>query len=152
MNESILDATIDQLRMAQAKITYLGTQSKPIPTVIFFTEGHHVDLDQFASVQQHGKAYPNDDLPYTMQFTVRPEELRRILDALKPVLAGNDKVSGPVILSFTVTRSERTVIGHEFRIHTVAAPRFYSALVNALDAGNELGRTALNKQSAAALP
>src|SRR5579864_4361589 len=114
MNESILDATIDQLRMAQAKITYLGTQSKPIPTVIFFTEGHHVDRDQFASVQQHGKAYPNDDLPYTMQFTVRPEELRRILDALKPVLAGNDKVSGPVILSFTVTRSERTVIGHEF--------------------------------------
>ena len=152
MNESILGATIDQLRTAQAKITYLGTQSKPIPTVVFSTEGHHVDLQQFTSVQQLRKPYPNDELPDTMQFTVQPEEFRRILDTLKPVLAENDKASGPVILSFSVVRSTPTATGHEFRIHRDTARRFYAALVNALDAGNEPGRAALNKQSSVALP
>lgn len=149
MAESILDATEQQLATAQAKVTFLGTQTKPIATVTFAPEGQVVSMDRFLAVQPGGQPYSNDGLPYTEHFAVTPAEFRRVLGALKPVLTGPEAARPPLILSFTVVGDAG---GGDFRIARDAARRFYLVLINSLDPENHRGRTLLHNQLAAALP
>ena len=150
MAESILNATEEQLKEAQAKITYLGPQDKPIATVVFFSTGHTVSMAQFAHVQESRAPYQNDELPYTTRFEVKPAELRRMLQAVRSVLSRSD---GMPLLSFTVMRNAATSIdGHEFRIGRNSAKAFYEQLIGALDPENAAGRQALTKQFQNAVP
>jgi hypothetical protein len=150
MAESILNATEEQLNAAQAKITYIGPQDKPIGTVVLFTQGYTVSIPQFAHVQLSRKTYPNDELPYTTQFIVKPAELRRMLQSVRAVLA---RPEGVTVLSFSILRDAGTSIeGHEFRIGYKSGASFYENLIGALDPGNEAGRQALSKQFQNAFP
>ena len=65
MNSVILDATENQLRRSQAKLTFLGPQTKPIPTVVLFAEGHVPSMETFVRYHHARRPYENDDLPYT---------------------------------------------------------------------------------------
>jgi len=38
---------LSELRTLQAKLTYIGTQTKPIPTVAFTSYFHVLDMDRF---------------------------------------------------------------------------------------------------------
>lgn len=147
MSEKILDATEEQLQSAQAKITYLGEQEKPIHTVIFFTEVHTVALDHFTSVQRSPEPYTNDGLPYTKQFSVTAKEFQRVLSAVKPIVTKIDAAKGPEFISFSVTRNTDVGFeGHEFRIGPASARPFYQNLIDALDTQNRFGRDVLIRQ------
>lgn len=147
MAESILDATEQQLKRAQAKITYLGEQTKPIPTVVFFTEGHKPSRNSFLKVQRSPHPYTNDELPYTVQFSVTAFEFRRILSTLKPVLTKEEIGKGPQFLSFSIVRENGSQIeGHEFAIGPSFGEVFYRRLISALEPKNEAARTGLAKQ------
>src|SRR5207245_363828 len=100
MSESIFDATESQLTSAQAKITYLGSQLNPIPTVIFSATGYKPRLDLFLEVQPGHEPYQNDQTPYTIQFSVDPSVFRRILLAVKPVVTRSAMKSGLDLLAF----------------------------------------------------
>lgn len=149
MTESILDASEKELVNAQAKVTFLGTQTKPVGTVTFASEGHPVSMDRFIAVQPGGRSYANDSLPYTEHFSVTPAEFKRMLAAIKPVLIESNAASGGVILSFVVVGDTG---GREFRMNQDVGRSFYPALIKSLAPGNDFGRTMLRKQFAAALP
>ena len=147
MTEKILDATEEQLKLAQAKITYLGEQEKPIPTVVFSTEGHKVSLACFLNVQRSPKPYANDEMPYTRYFSVTPREFQRMLSAVKPIITRIDAAKGPEFISFCVIRKiDADFEGHEFRIGPASGKTFCQKLIGALDAQNQFGRDELIKQ------
>jgi hypothetical protein len=153
MAESILDATEEQLKSAQAKITYLGEQLKPIPTVLFFAEGHEVSMSPFLDAQKAHEPYTNDEMPYTKRFSVAPAEFRRMLSVIKPIVTAADAAKGPEFISFTVVRKTQAGFeGHEFRIGPASGEEFYRKLIDALKPGNEAGRSALSKQFANIYP
>lgn len=153
MAESILDTNESQLTSAQAKITYLGSQLKPIPTVIFSSAGYQPQLERFLEVQRGHELYQNDQTPYTMQFSVEAAVFRRILVAIKPVVARPSAASGPEFLSFSVLREvAHKVEGHEFRIGRTTGAEFYERLLGALDPEDTGGRAAVTKQFQAVYP
>jgi hypothetical protein len=146
--DSILQATEKALASAQAKISYLGPQTKPIPTVVFHAQDHDVVMEDFTEVQPRPEPYPNDPLPYTVFFAVTPAELHRMLLAVEPVVTATDAAAEGDFLAFTVVRRERArVTGAEYRVGPASARAFYGALLGALDPGNTAGRAALTRQA-----
>jgi len=147
MSQPILFFTEAQLHNAQAKITYLGLQTKPIATVVFHTGGHKVLMRDFAKFHLAGELYTNDELPYTRLFAVTPQEFAEVLQVLQPVLSDPAVSQGSDFLSFTVLRKENSNLdGHEFKIGSVAGKSFYQAILKALRKDNELGKQILQKQ------
>jgi hypothetical protein len=153
MPTTITEATVEQLKSAQAKLTYLGLQDKPIGTVIFYSKGHNVRLDRFLTFQASPELYSNDNSPYTAMFEVTPVEFHRILSNLKPILTqcGND----PAVefLSFTIViEAGENAQGQEFRIDSANADAFYQKLQGAINSENKLGLEAVTKQYRNVLP
>jgi len=147
MAGSILDATEALLQRAQAKITYLGDQDKPIGSVIFSSAGHSVSMRPFLAVQPSPTAYTNDQSPYSTHFSVTPVEFRRMLQAVKPALDRSGTSPRAPVLSFTVVRETgQTVDGQEFLLGYESGERFYRSLIDALDPVNGPGRAALIRQ------
>ncbi len=147
MNASVFDATADQLRTAQAKLTFLGPQSKPIPTVVFFIEGHSPLMDAFVPFHRSRRPYENDDLPYTVKFAVSPAEFVRLLRTEKGLLAGSSS-SGAEFLSFTVvveTPSGRA--GEEFTIREPLLKEFYQTAIGAMNPDKLAARQSLSDQA-----
>jgi len=153
MPYSILDSAAEQLQKAQAKITYLGEQTKPIATVVFHTSGHEVILKDFAKLHRARELYTNDELPYTRFFAVTPQEFSEILRSLKPALSDGTVSQGPDFLSFSVLREKNSGIeGHEFKIGSKAGINFYQVILAALRKDNESGRRILQKQFSDVFP
>ena len=153
VHDSILDATEEQLRSAQAKITYLGPQLKPIATVVFAPPGREVVLARFLQVQQSQQPYDNDDARYIKRFNVSPAEFQRIMATLKPMLDRVDPTPAPTILSFSVICEKGTVVdGREFRIGRTLGSDFYNRLIQGLEPENETGRAVLMKQFRSVYP
>lgn len=73
----------ESLKTAQAKLTWLGEQSKPVPTVAFYMD--RLSLECFQP-HQGDAAYLNDDLPYTRAFKVTPAQFEACLKAIQPAL------------------------------------------------------------------
>lgn len=147
MSPSILNSTEEQLRSAQAKITYLGEQTKPIATVVFHTSGHKVMMKDFAKLHRGGELYTNDELPYTRFFGVTPQEFSAVLRSLLPVLSDPAVSQGADFLSFTVLRKVNSKVeGQEFKIGSAAGKGFYQTILKALGMDNESGRQILQKQ------
>ena len=147
MNDSIFGVNVEQLTRAQAKITYLGEQSKPIPTVILFSKGFAVELDKFLKMQGDPTPYGNDTLRYTQSFAVSAPEFHRILLSVKPILEALDSSQKPDFLSFTVTcDTDSGLIGREYQLSYQQGGGFYTALVDALDSANVVGRETVSKQ------
>jgi hypothetical protein len=152
MSESILDTAPEELKSAEAKITYLGEQSKPIATVVFYSRGHQPAMEDFLYVQKGRQPYTNDRSPYTLQFTVEPTEFAHMLNAVGPLLKAS--VSGKQdFLSFSVVRrAGMGIVGQEFHVSAQSAAEFYPALIGALNQDNSPARAILEKQFAAVFP
>ena len=147
MKTSVLDATEAQLRRAQAKLTFLGPQTKPIPSIVLFTEGYAPSLDAFVPYHRSRRTYAVDDLPYTLRLAVSSAELMRMLRAAKALLVGPTS-SGPELVSFTVVNETPSRAGEEFVIQESVVERFYKAAIGALDPKNSAARQALSAQAA----
>lgn len=153
MARSIFDLTERQLSTATGKITYLGEQKKPIPTVVFSPHGYPVVMQRFLEVQGSRDPYDNDKMPYTKHFNVTPAELQRMLHSLQPLLTTEDVGKGPPFLSFTlVVLEEGHVSGQEIRIAQTSGKEFYTLLIKALQPENDAGRATLSKQAVACYP
>jgi hypothetical protein len=135
----VFDWTVQELRSAQAKITYIGEQTRPILTVVFSAgdETLPASLDHFAQFQRSRKIYSNDRLSTIRRFTVSPEQFHRILSAVRPVLTGDAPSAGNPIVSFTVTtRISGHFRGREFLLNRDSGERFYRALMSAFEGPN----------------
>ncbi len=80
-------SNLQQLRTLQVKLTYVGEQDKPIPTVAFTSQFNTLDLEKFRPFRRPGFHYGNDDLPNIWTFTCSPEELQRMVNTLGEIQA-----------------------------------------------------------------
>jgi len=81
------DFNLEQLRTLQVKLTYVGIQEEPIPTVAFTSSFNTVDMEKFRPFRRSGFHYGNDDLPNIWTFTCSPEELKGMIDAVGEIEA-----------------------------------------------------------------
>jgi hypothetical protein len=147
MNASVFDAIEGQLRAAQAKLTFLGPQSKPIPTLVLFTEGRAPSMKTFVPFHHAHHPYDNDDLPYTVQFAVSRDEFLRLLRAEKALLT-NASASGAELISFTVViQTTGGIAGDEFVVKESQAEPFYRGAIGALNPENSAARQGLTSQA-----
>jgi hypothetical protein len=153
MANSIFEATEQQLKSAEGKISYLGPQEKPIPTVAFSSKGAELHLKRFEEFQYKQKHYGNDDSSTLIRFGITAAEFRRMLLAVKPIVTKSPAGARPEFLSFAVIRGERGQFsGAEFVIGRLDGRAFYDSMRSALDRNNELGRRALSRQEMYVLP
>jgi hypothetical protein len=146
MTSSIWAASDEQLKTAQAKITYLGVQTKAVPTVVFAVEGHEIVMVRFLSVQRSVKPYDNDELPYTKRFGVSAHEFRQMMAAVKPVL-DSITTQRPDFLSFTaLSGAGNAIVGEEVLIPRPLGKPFYAALLGAVSPTNASAKEILSQQ------
>ena len=147
MTESVNTATKDQLNRAQGKITYLGSQSKPISSLVFYSKNFKPTLDRFVEFQNKREAYANDNLPVQRRFSVTPTEFHRMLQAVKHFTSKVEAAKPPDFLSFAVAiENDSRTFGQEFRIEMADGRKFYEKLIDSLDQNDKLGRDELIAQ------
>src|SRR5581483_10523498 len=79
------DLTPGALTYCQAKLTWVGPQSKPIPSLVFSTFHRIPQLDAFARLRTSGLGYGNDEHA-VWHFAVEPREAARVLERLSGVV------------------------------------------------------------------
>jgi hypothetical protein len=142
---SVWTLTDEQYRMAQAKITYLGEQTKPVPTVLFGVR-QNLSIEAFLKAQRSATPYDNDTMPYVKTFTVSTEEFRRMLVAVRPIIADIPEQRAN-FLSFSVICIDNSeVCGEEFLITSELGETFYRALITGLSSDNEKAKRILISQ------
>ena len=152
MAAEIWDATDDQLKTAQTKITYLGEQEKPIPTIVFAVEGHSPSMVRFLNVQRSRKPYVNDELRYTKTFTVAVSEFRRILAAVRPIVTA-PAPARPEFLSFSVLcGAGDAIIGHEYLIQRTHGKQFLEGVQQSLTPSNTAAQAIIKAEIANLYP
>jgi hypothetical protein len=145
MATEIWEVGDDQLKSAQAKITFLGEQEKPIPTIVFTVDGRKPSMVRFLTVQRSNRPYGNDELPYTKTFSVTIPEFRRILNAVRPVTA--NAAAEPNFLSFCiVTGAGNAVIGREYFIDKAHGRELFAALQSSISPNNTTAHSLLAAQ------
>ena len=145
MATSIWVATVEQLSQAQGKITYLGEQTKIVPTVAFAVEAHELAMVRFLGVQRSRKPYVNDESPYTKTFTVGREQFKQILSAIQP-LAKSDGGQRDFLSFSVLTGAGAALTGEEVFISRAEGKRFYSTLLQTLSPENADGQKFIRAQ------
>ena len=152
MMASVWSLADEQLSRAQAKITYLGEQTKPIPTVAFAVEGHKIAMARFLEVQHSRKPYVNDEISSARVFFVSRDEFRHVLAGLQSIAEAGPE-EGPAFLSFAVlTGSGAALIGHEYFIPKTRGKQFYARLLEALPPDRGEARAIVQSQFKNVLP
>lgn len=93
------------LRTVQVKLSYLGSQTEPISTVVFVAEGQRADVSQFIPFRRIGIDYTNDEGGWIHPVHVPVTALSTLLESLKqpphPALTAGGAVDVP-FLSFAL--------------------------------------------------
>jgi hypothetical protein len=144
---SIFERSERELQKAAAKVSYRGEQTKPIPNVIFSTEGYKVSNEDFLPLQ---KNIPyNNDVGGAMRFAVTPEEFHKILEAVHPLALKAETLEDPEFLAFVVICPARAgVEGYQVQIDRQFGKEFYQKLLSGLDPKNKEGHKIIGWQKA----
>ena len=144
----LAQGTARDLRTLQVKLTYVGPQTKAIPTVAFTTFHHLLQPEWFRGLRTSGLSYANDEQDM-WNFTVQPEEMLRVAQAL----AGHDatRQSCPleqacVSLAVVLRDSRLGMVEHEVLLDQRAAASVNAAIRDALDEHDGVGRHVLELQ------
>lgn len=146
--KTLAQGTARDLRSLQIKLTYVGPQGKPLPTVVFTTFYHLIQLHWFLPLRRANLHYNNDDIA-AWTFTVAPDEILRVVKALvglqatqapaqandpflSLMLAMQDSRLGPVEFESVLDRANTEVV--------------IGAIHAALDKSNGLARTVIGLQ------
>ncbi len=152
MNADVLNAlaagTATDLRPLQVKLTYIGPQTKPIPTVVFTTFYHVPVLDWFFGLRTPGLHYNNDDIAL-WNFTVTPEEMSQVVNAMaKSDIVPENRESGDPLLSLmmAVQGSRIGRVGFEAVLNRDQFGVLNETVRDALDSTNQLARSVIDRQ------
>lgn len=138
--DAFAQQTARDLRGLQIKMTYVGTQRKAVPSVVFSTFYQLVNLESFASLRRPGFHYGNDDSAL-WNFTVTPEEMERIVKSLRQKIAQQapGKIESPALSLMLVLRDT-----HYHGVFAQSASAvLVQAIIDELDPDNGVGRKVL---------
>lgn len=138
------------LRTLQIKLTYVGNQHKPLPSIVITTFYHLVRMEWFFPLRSSHLHYTNDEVAL-WHFTVTPEEILRVVTVLGslPVLQNPNELNVPCLsVMFVLYDSRLGDMATEVVLSRPDAEVLVDALYGALEASNGVGRTviALHKQ------
>jgi hypothetical protein len=136
-DDPIYAAAPDDLRQALCRITFLGEQTKLVPSVLLLT---HWSIARNAPSAQHA----NDRAPVPVLCT--PEEMSGVLEAMRQFDDGLrlNAEEGMVGVLFQRTSQRSAVVG-ETTLAREGAKAFLEAVQSAIDDRNKSGRDALER-------
>ena len=137
------------LHTLQLKLTYVGSQLKHVPTVVFTTFYHLARMDWFVLQRRAGVSYANDESD-VWNFTTSPEEIAHVVEMLSVWVGQQSSPDGePPHLSLALVLKESRLgdIGCELICGAEASASLRYAIWEALDERNGTGRRVLNLQS-----
>ena len=137
------------LHNLQVKLTYVGSQLKHVPTVVFTTYYHLPRIDWFDLLRTAGVSYANDEGDI-WNFTASQEEITRVIAVLSAWFGQRSSSGGEsahLSLSLVLKDSRLGEIGGEVICGLKESALLRSAIRDALDEGNGTGRRVLNLQS-----
>jgi hypothetical protein len=140
--------TPTDLRPLQVKLTYVGPQTKSVPTVVFTTFYHIPVLNWFVNLRTPGLHYSNDDIAL-WNFTVAPEEMSRVVNAIaKPGIVPENLESGQPLLSVMMAAQGSRIgsVGFEAVVDRNQFRVLSDAIRNALDSTNQLATSVIDRQ------
>jgi hypothetical protein len=136
-----------RLKLGAAKLTHVGEQTGPVPTVLIQSYYHVVALQKFHTWRTAGLSYGNDDLPIILNFSVSPQELRSIFAEVKRVWSTEEQENRPSSLSFTgMVDAPEGIQGAEVLFTYRGGVELHRALAGAIDQDNKIGQIVLRNQ------
>jgi hypothetical protein len=141
-------ATARDLRTLQIKFTYVGSQPKPLPSVVFTSFYHLARMEWFLPLRSSNLHYANDDIAL-WNFTVTPEEIHSVVTVLAgmPILQASREATEPYLSLMLAIRDSRLgEIATEVVLNRTNAELLMAAVFNALDKGNGVGRMVIKLQ------
>jgi hypothetical protein len=138
-------ATGRDLHHAQVKFTYVGLQTKAVPTLAFSSFRHILDMSWFVPFRSPGLSYANDDTE-VWSFSVDPDEMAQIVSSLAQVEAvrASHEAAEPSLSLMIVLRNSRLGDLHlEALVSSADAGRVSRAISDALQPDNGLARRVL---------
>lgn len=136
--DALLAMSPQELETGQAKLTWLGPQTAPIPTLVFTIHGHEVNWEAFRPWQ--GEEHFNDDMSQRFSgdapsFTVSIEEFLGAVRSLKEVVSQPPADAERLWFSATVVAGQpEHHTGFEGRLDQRLAREFFVYLRGALHA------------------
>jgi hypothetical protein len=130
--------TLDELQTLQVKLTYVGVQTRPTPSLAFTSTVHKLDLGAFVPFRRPGLSYANDQSA-VRTFAASTDELHAVIQnvgGLPNVTAGG--VAANPYLAFTL-------------LNTVGGVQAFDATLNKADTADLFAqlRLALSQNEAA---
>ncbi len=120
-----------RLSHVQVKLTYLGEQTKPVPTVVFGAIGRLIDLQAFGGLRKAGIDYGNDELPRIESFVVTVDELHAMLQAAALPAVTQGQRDGSWVSFMVLDNAPPGIKG----VEAILDPQEAEALVRALRSG-----------------
>lgn len=145
---ALSQGTARDLRTLQIKFTYVGTQHKPLSSVVFTSFYHLVQMEWFLPLRSENLHYANDEIAL-WHFTVTPEEIHRVVTVLAgmPILQASNEATAPYLsVMFNMRDSRLGEIATEVVLNRNNAELLMTTLYNALDTSNGVGRMVINLQ------
>jgi hypothetical protein len=141
--KSDLDLSEEDLENSQVTLAFQGPQTVPIIDVLFYTDKSKHSLERFLDFQKSGMRYTTniDAIP----FIVTPNEMRRMLLAVEPLLTQRKlrKWVDTNVAFVLVYESKGSDRGGEYFVENKNTETFYKTLIGALDPTNMKGREIL---------
>jgi hypothetical protein len=149
--ETLLRHDDTRLWRAAAKLTHIGEQTIPVGTIVIQAYCYLPSLDVFRVLRSPGVSYHNDELPLILNFSVSPDEFRRIVAEASRVWAAAGAIRKQPSLSFAVVvDAPEGREGCEILFARGEGVALHQALRGALDPTNGMGSTVLAIQRRAA--
>jgi hypothetical protein len=140
------EGTGRDLHTLQVKLTYVDSQLKGRASVAFTTFYHLLQMKWFLPLRSPDLSYGNDDFE-VWNFTVDPEEMRRVMQILSEMDGGigSDVIVSPHLSLMVVLEDSRLgAAAYEAVFDTEQSKNVSQAIRDALDEGNGVGRKVMD--------
>ena len=130
---------LEQLRTLQVKLTYVGLQSKPFPTIAFTSHLNVLDMEKFIPYRRPGFDYGNDGI-FVWTFTCSPEELQQMIESVGEIEAvRRGEVIGEFLSFMMYNTTPAGEKAHEAILDAETTELLLEAISAALDPASEEG-------------
>jgi hypothetical protein len=132
-----------RLHRAALKVTHVGEQTEPVPSLVVASYFHLPSLDAFRSLRYPSLSYANDELPDVWCFCVSPQEFARMLSALNRLCASALAPGAAAIAASVLIDLPGGAEGAESLLPEDRVADLYRELEAALASDNGTGRAVL---------
>jgi hypothetical protein len=133
------------LRTLQGRLTFVGSQKKSVPSLVFTTFHHLARMDWFLAPKTGPKQADDDSLVW--HFTTTPDEMKSIVDSLARLgEVFRDSGPPPPRLSFAMALKESRLgdLAFEATLDTEGSKAVFDAIRENLDSTNGFGRAVMD--------